>query len=82
MCEPGKTRAAILVHTGVTRLLQIGRCNLRFRWRMAPGTRRTNFRRFSIFEKAGQAGIKSVGRTGLKGNDCIRMANGPASSTL
>jgi hypothetical protein len=51
---------------------------------MVPGTRRTNFEdyRFFILEEAGQAGIKSVGRTGLKGNDCIRMANGPASSWI
>jgi hypothetical protein len=47
---------------------------------MAPGTRRSvfDFRlfdfRFFILEEAGQAGIKSVGRTGLKGNDCIRTA--------
>jgi hypothetical protein len=47
------------------------------------------FRRFEFLKvyedfrkKAGQAGIKSVGRTGLKGNDCIRMANGPASSWI
>jgi hypothetical protein len=46
--------------------------------------RRTNFEDYRILkifilEEAGQAGIKSVGRTGLKGNDCMRMANGPAS---
>jgi hypothetical protein len=35
-----------------------------------------------IRKKAGQAEIKSDGRTGLKGNDCIRMANGPASSSI
>jgi hypothetical protein len=56
---------------------------------MAPGMRRTNLEDLSFLQayedfrkKAGQAGIISVGRTGLKGNDCIRMANGPASSSL
>jgi hypothetical protein len=50
---------------------------------MAPGMRRSVFDfRFFILEEAGQAGINSDGRTGLKGNDCIRTANGPASSTV
>ena len=60
-----KRSSPILVHTGFTRLSHPGRRNPAPHWRKAPGT--AALRVLKIRKKAGQAEIKSVGRTGLKG---------------